>query len=127
MGFYTRRITDKQEKLYKKYKNLSDDEVKVLIDKWIDDYFNWDRNYCLKSHKDKEFHIHINRNTRKAPWVENYEIITIDGGIHYYDDLNFYINDFGRCWLIYQPEHCDEDILYDKSIDEFLEKYLDEE
>lgn len=126
MGFFTSRITDKQEKLQKRFIALSDEDVKVLVNKWINDYFNWESCGCLNSVKEEHFIIRTNRASYKAPWDKRYKLISISGGINYYDSLNFGINDFGRCWLIFQIEHCQEEILYNKSIDEFLEEYLDD-
>ena len=126
MGIFTSRITDKQEKLQKRFIALSDEDVKVLVDKWINDHYNWESNGCLNSVKEEHFIIRTNRASYKAPWDKRYKLISISGGINYYDSLNFGINDFGRCWLIYQAEHCQEEILYNKSIDEFLEEYLDD-
>ena len=116
-------FNDEKSKLRQKFEKLTDDEVKNLIERFLDDYYDWNKWPCLKANKDKMV-ITINRCSAKAPWDEFYKLISVRGALNFYEMLSFGINDYGECWIEFQVEHCAPNILYRSSIDEWLKKYL---
>lgn len=107
------------EKLRSKYLSLSDDEIKELCKKFLMD--NCRRSFYLSDEYNDRWRLDTVRNT-----YGDKDLICAKLYFSWYDSIEIGLNIFGRCYIQEQIEHQPATLTCDISIDEFLEKYLND-
>lgn len=108
------------EKLRSKFLSLSDDEIKELCKKFLIDNYRR-RSFYLSDEYNKDWKL----NTVRYPYGDK-DLICANFYFNWYDSIDIGLNVFGRCYIEEHMEHQPASLICDISIDEFLEKYLND-
>lgn len=106
------------EKLRSKFLSLSDDEIKELCKKFLIDNYRR-RSFYLSD----EYSEHWKLNTARYSYGDK-DLLCAKFYFNWYDSIEIGLNFFGRCYIQEHIEHQPISLIYDISIDDFLEKYL---
>lgn len=107
------------EKLRSKFLRLSDDEIKELCKKFLID------NSCQIFSLSDEYNENWHLSTFRYPYGDK-DLICANFYFDWYDSIDIGLNVFGRCYIELNREHQPPWLICDISIDEFIEKYLND-